>query len=68
LKALEEIFNTFETWCFQQFEDLPSTHLKISMNQRTLSHTLQTWKLKFLTTRRTFFQTFSPWNLILSKS
>jgi len=33
-------FDTFETLHFQQLKDLSSTHLKLSMNQRTLFHTL----------------------------
>jgi hypothetical protein len=32
MKVLEEIFDTFETWRFQQLEDLFSTQLKFSMN------------------------------------
>ncbi len=48
--------NLWHLWCFKQLEDLSITHLKHSMNGRTLSHTLsQTSKLKFSTTQRTLF-------------
>ncbi len=52
------MFDTLETWGFQQLEDLSCTHLKLSTNRRTHLHTLsQISKLKFSTIQRTFFHT-----------
>ncbi len=62
------------TWCFQQLENLCSTHFLEfqswnfqQLEELSSTHFFKISKLKSSTTRRTLFQTLSPWNLILSK-
>jgi hypothetical protein len=43
----ETLFDILETSHFQQLKGLSSTHLKRSMNRKTLFHTLSPWNLIF---------------------
>jgi hypothetical protein len=49
--------------------DFQGLHLKRRyFEHKSYNKHSQTWMLMFFTTKRTFFQTLSPWNLILSKN